>query len=68
MIEPQILCYNEGMKTYQKIYLLLKEREDYVSGEDLAQELGISRTSIWKAIRQLETHGLTIEAARKPWL
>ncbi|WP_105209615.1 bifunctional biotin--[acetyl-CoA-carboxylase] ligase/biotin operon repressor BirA [Streptococcus suis] len=52
------------MKTYQKIYLLLKEKDDYVSGEDLAQELGISRTSIWKAIRQLEAHGLTIEAAR----
>ncbi|HFI0470377.1 TPA: bifunctional biotin--[acetyl-CoA-carboxylase] ligase/biotin operon repressor BirA, partial [Streptococcus suis] len=48
----------------QKIYLLLKEKDDYVSGEDLAQELGISRTSIWKAIRQLEAHGLTIEAAR----
>ncbi|HFI0107748.1 TPA: bifunctional biotin--[acetyl-CoA-carboxylase] ligase/biotin operon repressor BirA, partial [Streptococcus suis] len=48
----------------QKIYLLLKEKEDYISGEDLAQELGISRTSIWKAIRQLEAHGLTIEAAR----
>lgn len=30
----------------------------------MAQELGISRTSIWKAIRQLEAHGLTIEAAR----
>ncbi|HFI0218610.1 TPA: bifunctional biotin--[acetyl-CoA-carboxylase] ligase/biotin operon repressor BirA [Streptococcus suis] len=52
------------MKTYQKIYLLLKEKDDYMSGEDLAQELGISRTSVWKAIRQLETHGLTIEAAR----
>ncbi|BCP64525.1 bifunctional biotin--[acetyl-CoA-carboxylase] ligase/biotin operon repressor BirA [Streptococcus suis] len=52
------------MKTYQKIYLLLKEKEDYISGEDMAQELGISRTSIWKAIRQLETLGLTIEAAR----
>lgn len=52
------------MKTYQKIYLLLREKEDYISGEDLAQELGISRTSIWKAIRQLEAHGLTIEAAR----
>lgn len=52
------------MKTYQKIYLLLKEKGDYISGEDLAQELGISRTSIWKAIRQLEAHGLTIEAAR----
>ncbi|MGQ7461570.1 bifunctional biotin--[acetyl-CoA-carboxylase] ligase/biotin operon repressor BirA [Streptococcus suis] len=52
------------MKTYQKIYLLLKEKDDFVSGEDLAQELGISRTSIWKAIRQLEAHGLTIEAAR----
>ncbi|HFI0694386.1 TPA: bifunctional biotin--[acetyl-CoA-carboxylase] ligase/biotin operon repressor BirA [Streptococcus suis] len=52
------------MKTYQKIYLLLKEKDDYISGEDLAQELGISRTSIWKAIRQLEAHALTIEAAR----
>lgn len=61
---PPDLCYNEDMKTYQKIYLLLKEKDDYVSGEDLAQELGISRTSIWKAIRQLEAHGLTIEAAR----
>ncbi len=52
------------MKTYQKIYLLLKEKDDYISGEDLAQILGISRTSVWKAIRQLEAHGLTIEAAR----
>lgn len=52
------------MKTYQKIYLLLEERQDYISGEELAQELGISRTSVWKAIRQLEMQGLTIEAAR----
>lgn len=57
-------CYNRDMKTYQKIYLLLEERQDYISGEDLAQELGISRTSVWKAIRQLEMQGLTIEAAR----
>lgn len=56
------------MKTYQKIYLL-KEKEDYISGEDMAQELGISRTSIWKAIRQLETLGLSIEAAPETvWL
>lgn len=52
------------MKTYQKIYLLLEERQDYISGEELAQELDISRTSVWKAIRQLEMQGLTIEAAR----
>lgn len=52
------------MKTYQKIYLLLNEKQDYMSGEELAQALGISRTSVWKAIRQLEMHGLTIEAAR----
>lgn len=52
------------MKTYQKIYLLLEERQDYISGEELAQELGISRTSVWKAIRQLEMQGLTIEATR----
>lgn len=52
------------MKTYQKIYLLLHATKDYLSGEEIAAQLNISRTSVWKAIRQLEQHGIAIEAAR----
>ncbi|MER0122488.1 bifunctional biotin--[acetyl-CoA-carboxylase] ligase/biotin operon repressor BirA [Streptococcus sp. ZJ93] len=50
------------MKTYENIYNLLWNAKDYVSGEELAQELGISRTSVWKGIQQLEKQGLVIQA------
>ena len=52
------------MKTYEKIYYTLLEKNDYVSGEDLAQQLHVSRTSIWKGIQTLEKKGLIIESAR----
>lgn len=52
------------MKTYEKIYYTLLEKKEYVSGEDLAQELNLSRTSIWKGIQALEKKGLVIESAR----
>jgi len=38
---------------------------DYVSGETLSKELGISRVSIWKHIRSLKEDGYIIEAAPK---
>ncbi|MTB64179.1 bifunctional biotin--[acetyl-CoA-carboxylase] ligase/biotin operon repressor BirA [Streptococcus sp. zg-86] len=50
------------MKTYEKIYTILLNAKNYVSGEELAQELGISRTSVWKGIQQLEKQGLVIQA------
>ncbi|MBY5035267.1 bifunctional biotin--[acetyl-CoA-carboxylase] ligase/biotin operon repressor BirA [Streptococcus gallolyticus] len=52
------------MKTYEKIYLLLAQAEDSISGEELAKKLGISRTAVWKAIQQLEKQGLVIEAVQ----
>ncbi|KXT78370.1 bifunctional biotin--[acetyl-CoA-carboxylase] ligase/biotin operon repressor BirA [Streptococcus sp. DD13] len=52
------------MKTYEKIYLQLHHQKDYVSGEELAKEMGISRTSIWKAIQQLEKQGIIIDSIR----
>lgn len=52
------------MKTYEKIYYTLLAKKDYVSGEDLAQQLHVSRTSIWKGIQTLEKKGLTIESVR----
>ena len=42
------------MKTYEKLYDILSQADDYVNGEKIAQELGITRTSIWKAIQKLE--------------
>lgn len=36
---------------------------DYVSGEKISQELGISRAAVWKRIAQLREDGWPIEAA-----
>ncbi|MGM0880433.1 MAG: biotin--[acetyl-CoA-carboxylase] ligase [Bacillota bacterium] len=37
----------------------------YVSGESISQELGVSRTAIWKQIRKLEAAGYRFEASRR---
>lgn len=52
------------MKTYEKVYQLLFQSQDYLSGEDLAESLQVSRTSIWKAIQQLEKQGLVIDSLK----
>lgn len=52
------------MKTYEKIFDILSQADDYVNGEKIAQELGISRTSIWKAIQKLEKEGIQIESVK----
>lgn len=38
---------------------------EYVSGESISQELGVSRTAIWKQIRKLEAAGYHFEASRR---
>jgi len=52
------------MKTYEKLFDILSRADDYVNGEKIAQELGISRTSIWKAIQKLEKEGIQIESVK----
>lgn len=52
------------MKTYEILFDILSQESDYVSGEKLAQKLGISRTSIWKAIQRLEKEGIHIESIK----
>lgn len=47
-----------------KILTCLKEAGDYVSGQALCQQFGVSRTAVWKAIRQLQEEGWEIEAVR----
>jgi len=42
------------------ILTFLKEKPDYVSGDFISAELGISRTAIWKYMHQLEKLGYAI--------
>ena len=41
---------------------LLLQAEGYLSGEEISQTLGVSRTSIWKQIKALRAEGYEIEA------
>lgn len=50
------------MKTYEKIYDYLLEQTEYISGEKIAKEFNISRTSVWKAIKTLENKGIIFES------
>ncbi len=50
------------MKT--KILTILKQNGGYVSGQELCNQLGVSRTAVWKAVKQLEEEGCRIEAVR----
>ncbi|WP_373143978.1 MULTISPECIES: biotin--[acetyl-CoA-carboxylase] ligase [Enterococcus] len=49
------------MSTKEKILARLKAAKNVLSGETLAQELGVSRTAIWKAIKELEKKGYQIQ-------
>lgn len=50
------------MKT--KILQILRHTDGYVSGQQLCDELGVSRTAVWKVINQLKEEGYEIEAVR----
>lgn len=50
------------MSTKEQVLALLMQAEDSVSGEALAQKLGITRSAVWKAIGQLREEGHEIEA------
>lgn len=43
--------------------ILEANREKDLSGEELAKKMGVSRTSIWKAVKALKAEGYLIEAA-----
>ncbi|MEG1870124.1 MAG: biotin--[acetyl-CoA-carboxylase] ligase, partial [Oscillospiraceae bacterium] len=44
------------------LQMLEANRGNSVSGQQLANELGVSRSAVWKAIKALETDGYAIEA------
>lgn len=47
------------------ILSLLRTSKDYVSGQQLCQEFGVSRTAVWKVINQLKEEGYEIEAVTR---
>lgn len=52
------------LKTKEKLLSMLeKNRGIYISGEEIAEKLGLSRTSVWKAIASLRKNGYEIDAA-----
>ena len=48
----------------KKILELLQNCQDFISGQEISEKFGVSRTAVWKAIRQLEAEGYVIEAVR----
>lgn len=45
-----------------EILQVLKETDGYVSGQELCERFGVSRTAIWKAINMLKERGYEIES------
>ncbi len=50
------------MKT--QILKMLRETEGYVSGQELCNKFGVSRTAIWKVINQLKEQGYVIDSVQ----
>ncbi len=46
----------------EELLSLLRERNEYVSGQELCRHFGVSRTAIWKAVNRLKEAGYEIEA------
>lgn len=53
------------MATKDKVLQLLKDSAEFLSGEKMAKQLQVSRTSIWKAIKELEKTGYQFEHRAK---
>lgn len=47
-----------------EILRMLKETKGYISGQELCEHFNVSRTAVWKVIKQLEAEGYLIEAVR----
>ncbi|HSI68152.1 MAG TPA: biotin operon repressor, partial [Planococcus sp. (in: firmicutes)] len=44
---------------------LIEAKGEAVSGQQLAEEFGISRTAVWKHIKSLEEQGYVIQSVKK---
>ncbi|MBQ6531068.1 MAG: HTH domain-containing protein, partial [Clostridia bacterium] len=46
----------------QRILDILKNADDFVSGEDISNKTGISRAAVWKHIKSLKNKGYEIDS------
>ena len=47
------------------ILALLRSSEDYVSGQQICERFGVTRTAVWKVINQLKEEGYSIESVSR---
>ena len=52
----------ESTKT--RILKKMLETDGYLSGQELCEQLGVSRTAVWKYMKQLKEEGYEIEAVQ----
>lgn len=48
----------------ERVLSLLRQTEEYISGQSLCEQLGVSRTAVWKAVNALKAEGYQIEAVQ----
>ncbi len=54
-----------GEELRERILGILEERRGYVSGEEIASLLGITRSAVWKHVRALAAEGAEIQAGSR---
>lgn len=47
-----------------EILKMLRDSDAYVSGQQICEKCGVSRTAVWKAVNQLKEEGYQVEAVR----
>lgn len=47
-----------------EILKMLRKNDGYISGQQICEYFGVSRTAVWKAINQLKEEGYVVEAIR----
>ncbi len=48
----------------QQILTMLRTADGYVSGQEICEKLNVSRTTVWKIIKQLQKQGYEIEGIK----
>jgi len=48
----------------ENILMELREKREFISGQDLCSKFGVSRTAVWKAVNKLKKEGYSIDAVR----
>lgn len=59
---------NKNNSTKQKLLEILRNNSEPVSGEQIAEISGLSRVSVWKAVKSLEDAGYKIKSTRKGYV